>query len=224
MTNFSESKILHNLEYIGQELRTAREGKGLGLANAATRVGIKAGYLSKMESGQFDQLPAGVYRRNFLREYAVFLRLDASSLLECYEQEIEPENAKANKDLFSKQVAKAHYFLSIPKMIKTATIIGIILVCLSYLGFGMKKFVSAPDLSVTSPAGDIVTKDNNMEIKGITEPEAQISINGESVLANTAGYFTKMVNLKEGINIVTVTARKNYGEERTVRKQILVKR
>ncbi len=69
---------------IGERLRNAREARGLTLAAAETLTRIRATYLKALEDEQFDRLPASVYRRGFLRTYAVALGLDPDELTEDY--------------------------------------------------------------------------------------------------------------------------------------------
>jgi hypothetical protein len=57
----------------------------------------------------------------------------------------------------------------------------------------------------------------------LTEPEAEVMINGELVLTNTAGYFIKKINLKSGLNTISISAQKKYSRKNLVEKKILVK-
>ena len=51
---------------------------------------IPARYLDALENEEFERLPAGPYRRSFLREYARYLELDADALAAEYELRYEP--------------------------------------------------------------------------------------------------------------------------------------
>lgn len=69
---------------IGERLRNAREARGLTLAAAETLVRIRAVYLQALEEERFDQLPAPVYARGYLRTYALALGLDPDVLMDAY--------------------------------------------------------------------------------------------------------------------------------------------
>jgi cytoskeletal protein RodZ len=71
---------------IGETLRQARISLGLDLEQAADATSIRARYLDDLEAERFDRLPAPVYTRGFLREYADVLGLDADVLLAWYDQ------------------------------------------------------------------------------------------------------------------------------------------
>jgi len=71
---------------LSQWLREAREARGLTLAQAETQTRIRSKFLSALEEGLYDDLPAEVYTRGFLRNYALFLGLDPAEALEKYQK------------------------------------------------------------------------------------------------------------------------------------------
>src|SRR5919198_2502135 len=62
---------------IGTSLRDARERRGLEYARIEAATRIRAGHIRALEAERFDELPARVYARAFLVEYADFLGLDS---------------------------------------------------------------------------------------------------------------------------------------------------
>jgi cytoskeletal protein RodZ len=67
---------------IGSTLRNARVQRGLTIDQVAQDTRISARFLEALEAEMFDQLPAPVYVRGFLRSYANYLRVDPQPLLE----------------------------------------------------------------------------------------------------------------------------------------------
>ncbi len=65
----------------GQQLRQAREARGIPLAQAATATRIRPQYLEALEQDNFDHLPSLTQGRGLLRSYAQYLQLDAETLL-----------------------------------------------------------------------------------------------------------------------------------------------
>ena len=60
----------------GQDLKKAREAKGVALEAIAAATKITTRYLQAVEQEKFDQLPGGVFRRSIVRSYARFAGLD----------------------------------------------------------------------------------------------------------------------------------------------------
>jgi len=71
-------------EYSGPVLRQVREALGIELREVAERSKIGLAYLVSLESDAFAKLPASVYVRGFLTEYARILGLDAERVKDSY--------------------------------------------------------------------------------------------------------------------------------------------
>ncbi|MEA3463979.1 MAG: helix-turn-helix domain-containing protein, partial [Patescibacteria group bacterium] len=203
--------------------RKARQEKKLKLKDIAKKLNINLKYLRALEAGEYKKLPTGIYEKKFLMEYAVYLGLNYNELIKAFTAEKNTVRHQGQKELFSKQVIKKRYFLALPKIIKSIIIVIVIIICFTYLGFGLKKIIAPPYLFVYSPEKNFITQNRFIKVIGKTEEEAQIIINGATVLSDATGEFAKTVNLKNGINIITITACKKYGRDKTVIRQVLVK-
>ena len=62
---------------LGRLLSEARAAKGWSYADVEAATRIRQKYLEALESGNFDALPGGAIGRGFLRNYSLFLGLDA---------------------------------------------------------------------------------------------------------------------------------------------------
>jgi len=71
---------------LGSELRKAREEKGISLAEAEKGTRIKACYLQALEVNDWAVLPTDVQARGFLRNYAVYLDLNADDVMSRFSQ------------------------------------------------------------------------------------------------------------------------------------------
>ena len=60
----------------GEDLKKAREAKGVALDVIANATKITTRYLQAVEQERFDQLPGGVFRRSIVRSYARTAGLD----------------------------------------------------------------------------------------------------------------------------------------------------
>jgi transcriptional regulator with XRE-family HTH domain len=65
---------------IGEQLRRAREAKGLSLDDVASRTRIPIRHLQNIEREDWDALPAATYAVGFTRNYANALGLDGATL------------------------------------------------------------------------------------------------------------------------------------------------
>jgi cytoskeleton protein RodZ len=72
---------------LGTMLRTAREDKGVSLAQAEAATMIRRSYLQALEDDEHARLPGVVYVKGFVRNYAQYLGLDPSHALSVYHRE-----------------------------------------------------------------------------------------------------------------------------------------
>jgi cytoskeletal protein RodZ len=218
MVSFTPKKLPLE-ETAGEKLRQARLFKGLKIDDIAKRTGIRAEYLVALEEERFDRLPTGLYGKNFLKEYAVFLGLKLPDILKRLE-EGRPHND--TEDPFSQKIVKKNKFIIFPKIIRNSLIIIAVLICFLYLIFYFKKIILPPDLTVSQPAKNLLIRSTAITVIGQTESEAEVRINSAIVLNNHGGYFSQEVNLKKGLNSLVISAKKKYSREQVVVRQILV--
>ena len=74
------------MQTVGEILREEREKRGLTVKDIETATSIRALYLSAIEEGNYSVVPGDVYVKGFIRNYAVFLGLDANQMVEIYRQ------------------------------------------------------------------------------------------------------------------------------------------
>jgi transcriptional regulator with XRE-family HTH domain len=69
-------------EELGKALADARSARGLTLLDVERDTRISSKYLKALEAGKLEELPAPVYARAFMRTYAQYLGLNASSFVQ----------------------------------------------------------------------------------------------------------------------------------------------
>lgn len=221
MPIFERKQIFLDEESVAEQLRRTRQARGIKVEEAARRLKIQTRYLEALEKNRYALLPKGVYGRNFLREYAIFLGLDPAPLLERFSREVGGKRAP-DGELFDRQVVSRRHLLALPQLLRNAIIGVLIIACLGYLGFLLKKIFEPPFLRVDYPPDNLKTAEERLEISGQSEPETDITMNGQSVLADKQGIFKREIYLSEGLNTLTITAKKKYGRTASVSRQVLV--
>ncbi len=69
---------------IGEQLRLAREGRGIGLREISDQTRISIRYLEAIESNDYGRLPGGVFNRSFIKAYARCVGYDEKEAIEGY--------------------------------------------------------------------------------------------------------------------------------------------
>ena len=71
---------------VGDLLKTEREKKGLTIDQIAQTTRLRQHFLEALEKEEWDQLPAPVFIKGFIRSYALALGLDKQKIFDLYEK------------------------------------------------------------------------------------------------------------------------------------------
>lgn len=97
------------LETVGQDLRAARQRKGEDIASVSRGLKIRKDHLNALEESHFDLLPGRAYAVGFVRSYARYLGLDASSLVERYKAEIAGFGEAEENEMYAARDVESKY-------------------------------------------------------------------------------------------------------------------
>jgi len=197
---------------VGEILSAAREKKKLTIEQVEKATRIRAKFLLALEKNDFSKLPPGTFVRGFVKNYAAFLGLPVEETLAFYRRQFNEEKTPAPK------IPSRFHF---PQITFTALIVGLLLfLFFGYLIYSYFKFAGAPTLLINSPTNNIVTKDEQTEIVGKTDPEAILTINGQTVSLTENGSFDIKIPLQSGLNTLTITATNKFKRQTTVTRNL----
>jgi cytoskeleton protein RodZ len=69
---------------IGEQLRLAREGRGIPLREISDQTRISMHYLEAIESNDYKRLPGGIFNRSFVKAYARYVGYDEKEAVDAY--------------------------------------------------------------------------------------------------------------------------------------------
>ena len=93
-----QREIGPDTDFTGSLLRKVRESQGLELADVSAKTKVARAYLQALEDERFEQLPALVYTRGFLVEFAKQLRLDPTQVQRTYLRRLREEMSVRGKE------------------------------------------------------------------------------------------------------------------------------
>ena len=73
---------------LGEDLKKAREERGVTLRNISDTTHIGMRFLQAIENDTYDELPGGIFNRSFVRKYAKHVGLDEDQVLARYDQQL----------------------------------------------------------------------------------------------------------------------------------------
>lgn len=111
----------------------------------------------------------------------------------------------------------------IPSILRRIAALTVVAGLLIYLGINLRGTFSAPPLDVETPVDNSVSAAPNLLVRGITNPETRVQINGHEVISNIKGFFEESLVLNPGLNVIVVRAIKKYGQSTTLIRNVILK-
>ncbi len=224
MVKFNSRNISANQATVAEQLKAKREERGLSYKKLGRKTNINPRYLKALEEEDYEKLPRGIYQNKILRKYTSYLGLNTEEIEKLFLKEKNALHPSKKKNLFSIKRVKWGNFLIFPKILRNTLAVIVVLFFFAYLGSYLNGVFSPPELKILSPEKDsLITEEKNINILGKTQPETEVFINNRAILSCNDGFFEKEINLKQGVNIITIKAQKKYGQKKVVKKQVLAK-
>ncbi len=213
MNSFSKKEI--HTKHLGERLAEIRERKGFSIEEAAKVTKINLKYLRYLEAGQYDKLPAEVYVRGFLKNYADFLSIREEDVLRIYDKEKKIFRNIKEKDRPSQPPNKIKLpVVILPLKLIISLLFGLFFIALAwYFYVEAGKFSETPRLLVYKPLNNSVIKNSSTEVSGVTDVGNTVSLNGKNIFVDENGKFRERVSLRVGLNELVIKAKNKFGKE-----------
>lgn len=205
LSGFSKKKI-KSQKTLGEKLKNARLRKKVSLSEAETGTHVRAKYLSAIEEGRWKELPGDVYTRGFVLAYIKYLNFDRETALSDYESEMSFRRENDKQKISYNQSVKEKKVLVTPKLLAYSGIAVAIIFMFSYIVIQFMNFAGNPELKVSTIENNAVYENDSIDLTGITDVDAFVSVNGENVPVSSDGRFVLKLKLRQGVNVIKVQA------------------
>ncbi len=198
-----------------ERLVAARERKGVDLYRAERDTKIRARYLAALERGDYRELPGTVYTKGFLRNYALYLGLDADDVLAQFHAERDASMPAEPVIVVPRAItAPRTGFTFTPGVVVAALLTVGVIAFAAYLGLQLLRFSKPPTIAVTDPATLVSQVDETTTkytLRGTSIAGATITVttpgrDPSRVTAAPDGTWSLDVDLRRGKNQFDVTA------------------
>jgi len=201
-------------ERLADRLVAAREARGVDLLRAERETKIRRQYLAAMERGAWEELPAGVYARGFLRNYAIYLGLDPDEVLASWNRERGEVPVEPAIVVPRPITAPRRGIVLGPGLVVAALVSLAAVAIVAYIGFQLLRFSEPPPLVVTDPATavtEVAEETTSYTLQGTTVANGEVTIQAPGrqdlrVIAGGNGIWRTVVDLRRGENRFVVTA------------------
>ena len=113
-------------------------------------------------------------------------------------------------------------FVSTHRVLNVTIIVAIIMVIVGALGWEVLRVTTPPELVVSTPIDNLLTTEHSTVLEGRATPESIVTINDTSVSLNTDGTFRETLDLRTGLNIITISASKKFSKSHIIYRRVVV--
>jgi cytoskeletal protein RodZ len=202
---------------VGDLLHAAREKKGVDLYRAERDTKIRARHLSALEDGDYAELPGAVYAKGFLRNYALYLGLDPTEVLDRWHEEQDPVQRTSTVAVVPppQPLTDPRSGLTFtPSHVVGAVLALVVVLFLGYVGMQLFRFSQVPELRLNGASLIQIAEDQtSYELSGTSPLRATVKavdpagVLVRSVDGDDTGRWTLVLPVQKGHNEFTLSAR-----------------
>ncbi len=208
-------------ESLGETLRKKRKEFGLTLEEISSKLKISKKYLEAIENDNWSVFPGEIYLNNFLKKYSHYLEITGFEKINPVKQNVRDNKNKFQQDL-GQEVVRKSLLISYPNFLRNILFFLVICGLIFYLGFKVNALISPPKINLFFPQEDLIITGHTIELRGQVDNEVRLMLNGEDLGIDEKGFFQKTLDLKSGLNIIKLQAKKRYGKESVIIRRINV--
>lgn len=119
---------------IGEQLRLAREERGIPLREISDETRISIRYLEAIESGDFKRLPGGIFNRSFVKAYARCIGYDEKKAVEAYARSLQDSGEGSDEIITTPYQSKVYTDVPTTRSPVLTVVLAIIILALLTLG------------------------------------------------------------------------------------------
>lgn len=204
------------MKTISEILKEEREKKGLSIQDVIDAIKIKRSFLVSIENADFNALPSESYAMGFVKNYAVFLGIPEDKASALFRREYEAKKIEIMpKFRKSGNINGRKIFVRSPKGYLVLIVSFLVLL---YIAFQFSFLFIGPKLNISSPKDGTLVRTSIVDVSGVTDPYATVTVNNEAVYVDLSGSFKKTIFVYPGETKIKITAKNRYGK--TTRREI----
>jgi transcriptional regulator with XRE-family HTH domain len=208
-------------ETLGEKLRTMRRNLNFSLEMMAKKTRVQRKYLEAFERGSYHKLPETIYAKNFLQTYVRALGGDVTYFLERFEEERGTCDLIENMRL-PRQKVRARHFFAAHRLFKAGMALVLFASLAGYIGFQVNTLLRPPQIVLFEPSDGLSTDQAILTVRGTTDREAEIFVNGNKVLPGPDGAFETQITLERGLNVISVEGATRHSRKAVVYRRIVL--
>lgn len=209
------------MKTVGSILQEERKAKGFSLDQIEVAIKIRAKFLCAIEEDDYSSLPSQAYAKGFVKNYAEFLGIPAATILAFFRRQTQEITRSSILPAGVARSLNRAWFQLTPGKFLIFLFVGLVVAFLIYLGIQYGQLQNPPKIIIETPKENAVITTKKVEVLGVTDPDATVTVNGISVLVRGDGKFFDQVTVEPGNNTIIVIATTRYGKSATITRTVM---
>lgn len=209
---------------LGERLRRRREEVGLTPQELAEEVQAPIKFVEGLERDEYDVFPAKVYGLGFLKKILVTLAAeDSDGIIKEFGNEWEVRMFRKQKELMPLPGTRKNFSVVTPARLWLGAGGILLLASLVFFGTRLTRFVGTPGLAIDEPPDSAAYSEPFISVKGKTEKESSLTVNGRELKIDGQGYFDETLELGSGVHSLEFLVKNRFGSERREVRNVFIK-
>ena len=155
---------------IGEQLRLAREGRGIPLREISDQTRISIHYLEAIESNDYKRLPGGIFNRSFVKAYAKYVGYDEKEAVDGYARYMRDSGEHADEVVTTPLQSKVYTNVPATRSpLLTVVLAIVILAVLTAIALSVLHWVQKRSATVTEEPAMTIVKLNATHLRSFSE-------------------------------------------------------
>lgn len=218
--NFIDQKPLG----LSEQIQAWRMSVNMSVEEVAKQLSVRPQIIYAFEKGDYSVFPARVYAVGYLKRMIDHFSIpDSDALCDALKIEWEEKRGGVHGEIRALPHSSQKKWHITPR--RFLGVCG----CVLFLFFGwllavqLIGFTAAPRLHVDEPAIHAITDIPVMRVKGTTEKESQLTVNGREIIMNGDGAFDEEIELIGGVNTLRFFVTNRFGKSSEEVRYVVVR-
>ncbi len=186
----------------GEIFTRRRIGLRKTIAQVCDDTKIQKKYIEMLEKNDYDSFESEIFMYGFIKIYCKYLGLNVDKIIALTRRTIK-EKKKDTVVTIKKEQQRVNIS---PKFVATIVLTLFVVAVVMFFFYQLYNFQQIPNLVVSSPEENSVVNEEKVIVKGFTDENVILLINGVNVEVKEDGSFETEVDLIEGTNTISVQA------------------
>lgn len=218
--NFIDQKPLG----LSEQIRAWRMSLNMSVEEIAKQMSVRPEIILAFEEGDYGVFPARVYAVGYLKRMIDHFSIFPSEvLLDALKIEWEQKRGSSDNVIRRLPHSRQKKWYITPRRLLGVCGCVVFLFFAWFLSAQLIGFTGAPSLHIDEPRVSTMIETPIVRIRGSTEKESQLTVNGREITMNGDGAFDEEIELISGVNALHFFVQNRFGKSSEETRYVVVK-